>query len=214
MLITIPPFPTQDFVHFSRRKGGTYPSQRTFDNRFFSSRYALRPTSAPDSRARARGSNSILKDRGCGAVASVGELVTEYLGELYPAWRWFEKQIAIKKAQKRLHVRPELPDFYNIMLERHRDDEDGYDLLFVDPVLRGNFASRLCHSCDPNCATVVVAHEGRYRICVYALRDIARGEELTFDYSSVTESEEEFKAAICLCGTSACRGAFLSILHV
>ena len=81
----------------------------------------------------------------------------------------------------------------------------------MDPVLRGNFASRLCHSCDPNCATVVVAHEGRYRICVYALRDIARGEELTFDYSSVTESEEEFKAAICLCGTSACRGAFLSM---
>ena len=69
----------QDFVHFSRRKG-PYPTQRTFDNRFFSSRFALRPTSAPDSRARARGSNSILKDRGCGAVASVGELVTEYLG--------------------------------------------------------------------------------------------------------------------------------------
>ena len=69
----------QDFVHFSRRKG-PYPKERTFDNRFFSSRYALRPTSAPDSRARARGSNSILKARGCGAVASVGELVTEYLG--------------------------------------------------------------------------------------------------------------------------------------
>ena len=26
----------------------------------------------------------------------------------------------------------ELPDFYNIMLERPRDDEGGYDILFVD----------------------------------------------------------------------------------
>lgn len=33
------------------------------------------------------------------------------------------------------------------------------------------------------------------------------GEELTFDYCSVTESEREFREAICLCGTSNCRCA-------
>jgi hypothetical protein len=31
------------------------------------------------------------------------------------------------------------------------------------------------------------------------------GEELTFDYSSVTESEKEFRDAICLCSTRNCR---------
>ena len=36
------------------------------------------------------------------------------------------------------------------------------------------------------------------------------GEELTFDYASVTESEKEFREAICLCGTAACRGSFLT----
>jgi hypothetical protein len=35
------------------------------------------------------------------------------------------------------------------------------------------------------------------------------GEELTFDYSSVTESEREFRAATCLCGTHHCRGSYL-----
>lgn len=35
------------------------------------------------------------------------------------------------------------------------------------------------------------------------------GEELTFDYACVTESEREFKAATCLCATRGCRGSFL-----
>ena len=49
----------------------------------------------------------------------------------------------------------------------------------------------------------------RLTIAVFTLRHIRAGEELTFDYSSVTESEKEFKAAVCLCGTTACRGSFL-----
>ncbi len=35
------------------------------------------------------------------------------------------------------------------------------------------------------------------------------GEELTFDYRSVTESEKEYREAICLCGTRSCRGSYL-----
>ena len=34
---------------------------------------------------------------------------------------------------------------------------------------------------------------GRLTIALYTLRHIAAGEELTFDYSSVTESEKEFR---------------------
>ena len=42
-----------------------------------------------------------------------------------------------------------------------------------------------------------------------ALRDIKYGEELTFDYSCVSESKEEFKKATCLCGSLGCRGSFV-----
>jgi hypothetical protein len=32
-----------------------------------------------------------------------------------------------------------------------RDDPDGYDVLFVDAAFKGSFASRVSHSCTPNC---------------------------------------------------------------
>jgi hypothetical protein len=131
--------------------------------------------------------------------------VEEYLGVVHAPWRWFEIQDAIKKVS-----RDELPDFYNIVLERPRDDPAGYDCLFVDAASKGAFASRMSHSCTPNCQAVVMACGGRLTIAVYTLRHVHEGEELTFDYASVTESEKEFREAICLCGTAACRGSFLT----
>jgi hypothetical protein len=41
------------------------------------------------------------------------------------------------------------------------------------------------------------------------LREVELGEELTFDYNAVTESLNEYQAAICLCGHGRCRGSFL-----
>ena len=75
--------------------------------------------------------------------------------------------------------------------------------------LQGAFVSRMSHSCTPNCQAVVMASKGRLTIAVYTLRHVHPGEELTFDYASVTESEREFRAATCLCGTANCRGSFL-----
>ena len=40
-------------------------------------------------------------------------------------------------------------------------------------------------------------------------RHIMQGEELTMDYYSITTSDVEWRAAICLCGQNACRGSFL-----
>lgn len=130
--------------------------------------------------------------------------VSEYLGELHTPARWFEIQDVIKKGGN-----DELPDFYNIVLERPRDDGGGFDVLFIDAASKGAFASRMSHSCTPNCQAVVMACDGRLTIALYTLRHVAEGEELTFDYSSVTESEKEFREAICLCGTQNCRGSFL-----
>ena len=61
----------------------------------------------------------------------------------------------LKQGQNKGVLSKELPEFYNIYYERHFDDPEGYDILTVDPVLYGNYASRLSHSCNPNCETSV-----------------------------------------------------------
>ena len=133
------------------------------------------------------------------------ELIAPYLGEIYAPYMWFEKQDIIKRKK----LDKNLPDFYNIMLERMKCDEDGYDILMVDPNSKGNFASRMSHSCNPNCNTVLMVSDNKYTIGMFAMRDISKDEELTFDYNSVTEKEKEFYDAICLCSTFNCRGHYL-----
>lgn len=68
----------------------------------------------------------------------------------------------------------------------------------IDPIIKGSFASRLSHSCFPNCATMIHVNNGEYSIGMFATRNIKYGEELCFDYKSVTESEKEYESAICL----------------
>jgi hypothetical protein len=133
------------------------------------------------------------------------ELISIYLGEIYPPWYWYEKQDLIKKNK----LDKELPDFYNIMLERLKCDEKGYDLVMVDPNSKGNFASRMSHSCMPNCNTVLMCSKEEYSIGMFATKEINYGDELTFDYNSVTEKEKEFQDAICLCSSFSCRGHYL-----
>lgn len=69
-----------------------------------------------------------------------------------------------------------IPDFYNIYLEKHKDEQDGHDMLIVDPIHKGNYSSRFSHSCNPNCGTIITVSDGRYYIGMYALRDIQYGE--------------------------------------
>ncbi|MFT4113029.1 SET domain-containing protein [Silvibacterium sp.] len=59
------------------------------------------------------------------------------------------------------------------------------------------------HSCDPNCET----KEVRGRVYIFALRDIAPGEELTYDYNLYDGDEDE---AFCNCGASTCRKSMYS----
>jgi uncharacterized protein len=66
----------------------------------------------------------------------------------------------------------------------------------VDGTGRENLSRYINHSCDPNC----VAYSRGKRVIIYALRDIAPGEELSYDYGS-----EYFDAYIrprgCACPT-------------
>ncbi len=136
---------------------------------------------------------------------SENEFITGYYGEIYPPWYWYEKQDLIKSEK----LDKELPDFYNIMLERLKCDKLGYDVIVVDPNSKGNFASRMSHSCSSNCNTVPMATDREYLIGMYATKNIEYGEELTFNYNSVTEKKKEYLDAICLCGNYSCRGYYL-----
>ncbi|XP_073222053.1 histone-lysine N-methyltransferase ATXR3-like isoform X3 [Cicer arietinum] len=80
---------------------------------------------------------------------SQDDFVVEFLGEVYPVWKWFEKQDGIRALQK--DSKDPAPEFYNIYLERPKGDADGYDLVVVDAMHKANYASRICHSCRPNC---------------------------------------------------------------
>ncbi|XP_047944061.1 histone-lysine N-methyltransferase ATXR3-like [Salvia hispanica] len=137
------------------------------------------------------------------------DFVVEFLGEVYPTWKWFEKQDGIRALQK--NNSDSAPEFYNIYLERPKGDADGYDLVVVDAMHKANYASRICHSCRPNCEAKVTAVDGQYQIGIYSVRPIAYGEEITFDYNSVTESKEEYEASVCLCGNQVCRGSYLNL---
>lgn len=81
----------------------------------------------------------------------------------------------------------------------------------VDPIVHGNYSSRLSHSCNPNSSTIIQVRRGEYSIGMYALKDIKYGEELCFNYCSLTESEKEFEQAVCLCGTEICNGRYLQL---
>lgn len=60
----------------------------------------------------------------------------------------------------------------------------------------------LNHSCDPNCEV----DEVNGRVWLYAIRDIAAGEELVWDYNLYDDEDP----APCHCGSSKCRGTMYS----
>jgi hypothetical protein len=56
------------------------------------------------------------------------------------------------------------------------------------------------HSCEPNCGI----RNDDHRVVLFALRDIAKDDEITFDYS--TTQTGGFWSMLCQCGSAKCRG--------
>ena len=89
--------------------------------------------------------------------------------------------------------------------------DDSYAFLFdvgrgmvIDPFTEGNDARFINHACSPNCEAVL----DRGRIYIEALRDIAAGEEITYDYSLTLErppTAAEKRRHACRCGSPNCR---------
>ena len=80
--------------------------------------------------------------------------------------------------------------------------------LVIDAGVGGNEARFINHSCDPNCESVIE----KRRVFIEAIRGIARGEELSYDYQIGRErgdppNVDEIYG--CRCGAAQCRGTML-----
>lgn len=86
-----------------------------------------------------------------------------------------------------------LPSAFGELLVRFTyADADGNRVLLWDG------ARHMNHSCAPNCAGTLAGFE-------VALRDIEVGEELTNDYGTFGQVDEDFP---CRCGATSCRGGY------
>ncbi|MFO1339882.1 MAG: SET domain-containing protein-lysine N-methyltransferase [Burkholderiaceae bacterium] len=120
-----------------------------------------------------------------------GETLIEYTGQV----------ISWQEALDRHPHDPSQPDhtFYFQL-------DDGEQV--IDALYGGNAARWINHACDPNCE----ADETDGRVFIKALRPIAPGEELFYDYR--LSIDERMTPALkkrfeCRCGADTCRGTLL-----
>lgn len=131
--------------------------------------------------------------RGVFAVQDIaeGETIFEYVGEI----------ISWAEAQRR---HPHDPANPNHTFYFHVDDDR-----VIDAKVGGNSSRWINHSCDANCE----ADEVKGRIFIKALRNIAAGEELNYDYGLIIDEPytKKIKSEYpCWCGAPSCRGTLLA----
>ena len=120
-----------------------------------------------------------------------GETLIEYKGEVI---NW-------KEALRRHPHDPAQP---NHTFYFHIDDG-----CVIDGNVKGNDARWINHSCEPNCE----ADEVDGRVYIKALRNIAAGEELNYDYGLIIDEPYTPKLLSefpCWCGSEQCRGTLLT----
>ena len=116
--------------------------------------------------------------------------IIEYCGEL------IDKKVSDRRARSQ-HVRSlqtGAAAVYIFTLSKNFD---------IDGNVPWNTARLINHSCSPNCEAWI---EGR-RIFIHSLRDIAAGEELSFDYGFDVDCYQDHP---CLCGQPECVGHIVS----
>jgi SET domain-containing protein len=97
----------------------------------------------------------------------------------------------------------------------NKTTDDNHTFLFIvdrgvviDATRNGNAARFINHGCDPNCESVI---DDR-RVFIEALRTIAPGEELNYDYQigrSKDDPPDVDEVFACRCGAATCRGTML-----
>jgi SET domain-containing protein len=125
--------------------------------------------------------SSAIHGRGCFTTLPIkkGKCILEYTG----------RRLRRQEADRIYHERPST---YLFVLADGQTVIDGIGM-----------ASLVNHSCQPNCEPA----EKDERIYLFALKDIAAGEELTYDYNLTNSNEHEMP---CHCDSSKCRGTMYS----
>jgi len=138
-----------------------------------------------------------------------GSFVVEYVGEV----------ITNEEAEERGKKYDAEGRTYLFDLDFDKGQDNPYT---VDAAHFGNVAHFINHSCDPSLAVFNVwincLDPDLPRLALFAVRDIVKGEQLTFDYSQRTgdedtesETEENGENAMeCMCGSSICRKILFS----
>jgi SET domain-containing protein len=119
-----------------------------------------------------------------------GERIIELVGE----------RISAEESDRRAELLPENGHTFFFWVD---------DDLVLDCGVNGNSARFINHHCEPNCEAVIEDE----RVFIDAIRDIAPGEELTFDYNLCwyeTDEPEELALYACRCGAAKCRGTMLA----
>ncbi|XP_072251977.1 histone-lysine N-methyltransferase, H3 lysine-36 specific isoform X2 [Leuresthes tenuis] len=119
-----------------------------------------------------------------------GAFVSEYVGEVIDEE---ECRARIRHAQEN-----DICNFYMLTLDKDR---------IIDAGPKGNQARFMNHSCQPNCETQKWTVNGDTRVGLFALQDIPKGVELTFNYN--LECRGNGKTA-CKCGAPNC-SSFLGV---
>ena len=120
-----------------------------------------------------------------------GETLIEYAGEV----------ISWKEALRR---HPHDPLDPNHTFYFHIDDKH-----VIDGNQDGNSSRWINHSCQPNCE----ADENGGRVFIKALRNIAAGDELFYDYGLIIDAKytpQLLAEYPCWCGAKSCRGTLLA----
>ncbi|KAI2611902.1 histone H3 methyltransferase DIM-5 [Hypoxylon sp. NC1633] len=158
-------------------------------------------------------------NRGWGVRSTVeikeGQFVDKYMGEVITA-----REANSRRAKSHIAQRK---DVYLFALDKF-SDPDSYDDRLRGPPLEvdGEFLSGptrfVNHSCDPNLRIFARvgdhADKHLHDLAFFAVRDIPRGEELTFDYvdgiddseNDALDPEKQKDMTRCLCGSKKCRG--------
>jgi SET domain-containing protein len=141
--------------------------------------------------------DSVIAGKGAFAIRPInkGEQLIEYVGEII--------------------THPEADERYDdeSMDEHHTFLFTITSRLVIDATTNGNESRFINHSCDPNCEAEIT----KGRVFISAIRDIAEGEELHYDYGyerSGDETEEDERRYRCVCGTAKCRGSIMEPVQV
>jgi len=131
---------------------------------------------------------SSIHNRGLFAAKRIpkDEYVIQYLGEI------ISKKESTRRGvnQHDKSLNEDVGSVYIFELDDGRDIDGNFDW---------NDARLANHSCSPNCE----AHNADGEIWLVALRNIKKGEEITFDYGYALEHWEDHP---CLCGSENCAG--------